>query len=78
MRLNAEEKEALGGTRSILRFQCNWVWPLLFLFKVIADVAGPEEVIFLDALWYVACVFLWKRDVRRLRVVRDVLREASE
>lgn len=81
IRLDPEEEAILVAKRSMLRFLCNWVWPLMILASFMWDITHLESNTewwhwALEPVWYVWGIWWWRRDVRELREVRQKLREA--
>lgn len=81
MRLDPDKEMELVVRRAGLRFCCNWLWPFIVLAAFLWDITHLEGNTewwhwMIDIVWYFGAAVWWKRDVRKLREVRDQLREA--
>lgn len=82
MRIEPEEEAMLVAERAILRMLCNWVWPIMFLGSSIWDIISFEERFDTWWRWAVSVTFYalmfhwWKKDVAKLRAVRQKIAEA--
>jgi hypothetical protein len=80
MRLEPEDEMLLMAERAILRFCCNWLWPLNLLGNVLWTLMHADEQEWWGWVWMVvwlfACFYFWKKDVAKLRAVRAKIEEA--
>lgn len=80
MRIEPEDEMLLMAERAMLRFICNWFWPLLMLGNIMWDAMHFEEWTTFNfvwaAIWYPAAIHFWKKDFAKLRSVRAKIEEA--
>lgn len=85
MRIQPDDEMFLVAEHKMLRLLCNWWWPLISLVNIVHGLFrifawqefGPLDALF-GVFWYFALVWLWRKDVGKLRDKRRLLREIHD
>jgi hypothetical protein len=87
MRLEPQDEIELKTELAVLRFACNWTWPIMLLAMSIWDAmsiyGGALERddlwwrLPIAVAWYTLAIHFWRADVKRLRAARERWNEAQ-